>query len=78
MRHSGFMQVVEQIPDSVKASVSIPVPVLAFYGVPIEQWVFVLSAILTLLFIIEKLPKAFMSLKWFYRKLFKRDNSEMD
>lgn len=61
--------VLEQVPDSVKISTSAITPVLAFAGVPIEQWVFVLSAILTCLFIIEKIPKVVESLRWIYLKL---------
>jgi hypothetical protein len=68
------MNVVEQIPDPAKAVITIPVPILSLAGVPIEQWVFALSAILTILFIIEKLPKAWISLVWFYHKLTRKRN----
>jgi hypothetical protein len=59
----------DQVPDSIKLSTSALTPVLAFAGVPIEQWVFVLSAILTTLFIIEKIPRVMQSLKWIYLRL---------
>lgn len=78
MRHSGFMQTIEQIPDPAKAAITIPVPVLSLAGVPIEQWVFVLSAILTILFIIEKLPKAIMSVRWLYRKIFNKEDGKVE
>lgn len=69
MRHSGFMQVVEQIPDQYKALAVVPTSVLTLFGFPLEQWVFVLTAVLTIIFIIEKLPKAFMSIKWMWNKI---------
>ncbi len=47
---------IEQVPDAVKAGVAVSSPVLALFGYPVEQWGFVLSAIVALLFIVEKLP----------------------
>lgn len=47
---------IDQVPDGVKVAVSVGSPVLAFFGYPVEQWGFVLSAIVALLFIVEKLP----------------------
>ena len=50
------MQYLDQIPDGVKITGAVAAPVLTFLGVSVEQWTFVLSAIVSILFIIEKLP----------------------
>ena len=44
------------VPDTLKVSTAVAAPVLTFLGVSVEQWTFILSAIVSLLFIIEKLP----------------------
>lgn len=44
------------IPDHYKAGVSVAPVVLDVAGFPVEQWMFVLSSIVSILFIIEKLP----------------------
>jgi type IV secretory pathway VirB3-like protein len=69
------MHVVDNVSDSVKMATATVTPVLALAGVPLEQWVFVLSAILTILFIIEKIPKAFVSIMWMYRKIVRKQNA---
>ena len=50
------MQYLDQIPDGIKITGAIAAPALTFLGVSVEQWTFVLSAIVSLLFIVEKLP----------------------
>lgn len=52
------MQITEQIPDGIKLSAAVGSSVLTFLGFPIEQWMYVLSAVVSILFIIEKLPIA--------------------
>lgn len=47
---------IEQVPDGVKATIAVSSPVLAIFGYPVEQWGFVLSALVALLFIVEKIP----------------------
>lgn len=77
MRFSNsVIQAVEQIPDSAKTAIVLPAPVFTLMGVPVEQWVFVLSGIFTILLIIEKIPKAYAVVKTAYRKLFKRKNRD--
>ncbi len=51
-----YQHTIEQIPDGLKVATAVSAPVLTFLGVSVEQWTFVLSAIVSLLFIIEKLP----------------------
>lgn len=45
---------VEQIPDSAKVGVAVMAPMANFIGLTVEEWSYVLSAIVALLFIIEK------------------------
>lgn len=46
----------EQIPDAAKVGTAVAAPVLTLFGVSVEEWTFILSAIVSLLFIAEKLP----------------------
>ena len=52
------MQVLEQIPDSAKITLATVPPGLYLFGVPMEHWILILSAIASALVIVEKLPKA--------------------
>ena len=53
----NFLQTTaEQIPDGIKVATAVSAPVLTFLGVSVEDWTYILSAIVSLLFIIEKLP----------------------
>ena len=50
------MQYLENVPDTVKVATAISAPMLSVLGVSVEEWTYILSAIVSLLFIIEKLP----------------------
>ena len=69
------MQILEQVPDSVKLTAVVTPPVLSFFGIPLQEWVYILSIIMTTLFIIEKIPKAITSLRWIYRKIVYREDA---
>lgn len=58
-----FENYTQHVPDTLKVSTAISAPVLTFLGVSVEQWTFVLSATVSLLFIIEKLPTTIERLK---------------
>jgi hypothetical protein len=47
---------IENIPDGAKVAASAAAPVLTLMGVPLQEWTYVLSAIVSVLFIIEKTP----------------------
>ena len=49
--------IMENTPDGVKVAASVSAPVLTVFGIPLEEWTYILSAIVSLLFILEKLPK---------------------
>ena len=63
------MQILEQIPDQYKVAASVAAPVLTIFGVTLEEWTFILSGIVSLLFIIEKLPKVIKVVKQFWEWL---------
>lgn len=50
------MQILEHIPDSAKVIGSISAPILAVFGLPMETWGYILSGIVSIMFIIEKFP----------------------
>lgn len=53
--------VVETIPDSAKVVVAAASPMASLFGLTVEEWSFVLSGIVALLFILEKLYRFY---KW--------------
>lgn len=66
------MNFLEQVPDSAKVAASAAAPVLSIFGVAVEQWGYVISAIVGILFIIEKIPVVAKSINtimnwWKYR-----------
>lgn len=61
MKHD--YNILEQVPDVAKVAVATSAPALTVFGVSVEQWTFVLSAVVSLLFIVEKLPIFIRSLK---------------
>lgn len=48
--------ITENIDDVVKVAVSTYAPVAYWCGLTLEEWTFVLSAVVSVLFIIEKIP----------------------
>lgn len=56
------MQVLEHVPDSVKLTIATVPPGLYLFRMPMEHWILILSAIASVLVIIEKLPKAIESI----------------
>ncbi len=57
----------DQVPDGLKVAGAIAAPVLTIFGVTVEDWTFILSAIVSLFFIIEKLPMFILRVKAFYK-----------
>lgn len=47
--------VMETIPDSAKVVVAAASPMASLFGLTVEEWSFVLSGVVALLFILEKL-----------------------
>jgi hypothetical protein len=62
------MQISDNIPDSVKVAVSVsPSLSYVFLGLPLETWTYVLSAVVSIMFIIEKLPVFIERVRQFYK-----------
>lgn len=68
------MQIYEHVPDSVKLVVAAGPPGLFFLGLPVEHWILIMSAIASVLVIIEKIPKAIDSILVLIER-FKNGNS---
>lgn len=47
--------ITETVPDSAKVMVAAASPMASLFGMTVEEWSFVLSGIVALLFILEKL-----------------------
>jgi hypothetical protein len=62
-----YEQIMQQIPDTLKVGTALSAPVLTFVGISVEQWGFALSAIVSILFIIEKLPNLCKTLLRMYK-----------
>lgn len=60
-------EILENIPDAAKVVTAVSAPALTLFGVSVEQWTFVLSAVVSILFIIEKLPVFIRRCKEFYK-----------
>ena len=58
----------DQVPDSIKVAGAVSAPVLTFLGITVEDWTYILSAIVSFMFIVEKMPififKMRMFIKW--------------
>lgn len=57
----------DQVPDGVKVAGAMTAPVLTFLGITVEDWTFILSAFVSILFIIEKLPMFINRVRAFIR-----------
>ena len=60
------VEFVKQVPDTVKVGASIAPSSLALLGLPVQEWALLLGAIVSLLFIIEKLPNTIKIFKDFW------------
>lgn len=54
------------VPDVAKVVVATSSSVLTIFGLPVEQWMYILSGIVSLLFIIEKIPMLIKRMKELY------------
>ncbi len=55
--------IVETVPDSVKVVAAGAAPMASLFGLTAEEWSFVLSSIVAILFIVEKLYKFYRAVK---------------
>lgn len=54
------------VPDSVKIGIATGSSALTLFGVSVQDWMYILSAIVSILFIIEKAPVLFVRAKEFW------------
>ena len=69
MQHSDYL---ESIPDSAKLLAAGVPPMASVLGLTVEEWSFVLSGVLALMFIVEKL---YRFLKWAKQKKKKNEDT---
>lgn len=53
-------EIIQNIPDSVKVVAATAPSMASLFGLTVEEWQFVLSAIVALLFIIEKMYRLYV------------------
>lgn len=58
-----FFQLTQDTSDVIKVGTAVSAPTLSLFGVPVEQWTFILSGIVSILFIIEKSPVLLIRIK---------------
>lgn len=63
------MEIYEKIPESAKVTTALGPAALGLFGIPLEQWILILSAIVSILIIIEKIPKAYNAIVSMVNKL---------
>ena len=63
----NIQESLQQIPDTVKIAVATGSSALTFIGIPVQEWMYILSAIVSLMFVIEKVPVMVERLKQFKR-----------
>lgn len=57
----NIQETVNQVPDSVKVAIATSSAALTFFGISVEEWMYILSGVVSLLFIIEK------AFSWFHK-----------
>lgn len=72
--------VTENASDTIKIALSASAPVLTVFGISLDQWTYILSAIVSIFFLIEKSPVVIRRIitfkNWLKRK--KREFNESD
>lgn len=60
-----FKMTTDHIPDSLKLTAATSPTVLNLWGIPVEQWMFIASAVVSIMFVIEKAPVCIRNIKIF-------------
>ena len=58
-------ELVESVPDSLKVGASVAPAALTLFGVGLQDWVYITSAFVSLMFMIEKMPIVIKRIKEF-------------
>lgn len=59
---------IHTVPDELKVGMSVSPPALYLFGVPVQEWTYVLSMVVSILFIIEKSPNVYKKVKSWLEK----------
>ena len=62
-----YLEPIQNIPDSIKVMTAVAAPGLSLMGISIEEWTFILSGIVSVMFIVEKFPMLFNRAASLYR-----------
>ncbi len=65
MKLTDLQEAAQAVPDSAKLTAIAAAPVLTILGMSLQEWTYVLSAIVSLFFILEKLPMVITRIKTF-------------
>lgn len=65
--------ITEDISDIIKGSVAFGVPTTSFMGVPLQEWMYIVSICAAVLLILERMPTAYASLKSMKEKVYGRN-----
>jgi hypothetical protein len=68
----------QQVPESAKIIVATGSSALTLLGIPVEQWMYILSGIVSILFIIEKFPIFVERMKQLKRWIKNEDSSSCE
>lgn len=68
------MDLYDKIPESAKVTTALGPAALNMFGVPLSEWVLILSICVSVLIIIEHIPKTWKALYYLYNKI-KRDKN---
>lgn len=64
--------ITEDISDLIKGSVAFGVPTTSFMGVPLQEWMYIVSICAAVLLILERLPSAYSSMKGMKERIYAR------
>ncbi len=53
---SQLPNITEQLPDTLKVITAASAPLLTVFGMTVEEWAFILSAIASIVLVIERIP----------------------
>ena len=63
------MDLYDKIPESAKVTTALGPAALNMFGVPLSEWVLILSICVSVLIIIEHIPKTWKALCYLYSKI---------
>lgn len=62
-------ELVESVPDSLKVGASVAPAALTLFGIGLQDWVYITSAFVSIMFMIEKMPVVIQRFRTFFNWL---------